>query len=370
MRKQSIITGLAILGLCLAVAFPVCRGRFISWKLVKAVEENKVALVRSLLDKGISVNTKNSRGTPLLFISVDKGHRETTKLLLDNGADVDIKDDTRGFSFNHPLLKESGSFSYGGATALQVAAAKGDNDLVQLLIDNGADADISSNIIKSNAIMQRNKQAASVAMGGTAFHLALAVGQLETARLLLPRTNNVNTVCLKLTPLHYAVMHGQADIVKSLLEKGANVNVIGGDFNTTPLYLAISVSSDENCPDPEIAEQLLIFGADPDFENEHTIVPPLRIAFGNQCPELVKLLLDYGADVNMRTKRGLTLLQMAVVFGNTNMVELLLDYGADTDVVNNQGQTPLDMAVNRGCADIAEILRKHGAKTSAEIKQF
>jgi ankyrin repeat protein len=366
MRKQSIITGLAILGMCLAVTFPICRGRFISWKLVKAVEENKVALVRSLLDKGISVNTKDRHGIPLLLLSVAKGHRETTKLLLDKGANVDIKQDIKDFSINHPLFKGSGSVSYGGATALQVAAMKGDEYLVQLLIDNGADADISSDIIKSNAIMQRSEQAVSVVMGGTALHLALAVGQLKTAKLLLPKTNNVNTVCLFSTPLHQAITHGQTDMVKALLEKGAEVNIKDGWFGWTPLYMAIRRPSDK-LADPEIIKLLLEYGADPDAESGsgHT---PLKAACYSDCLEAAKLLLDYGADVNTLRKPGSSMLNYAVLVGNVGLVELLLDYGIDLDDVTNRGETALDMAVNRGCADIAEILRKHGAKTSAEIK--
>jgi ankyrin repeat protein len=367
MLKRLMLIALVIFAVCLAISYPVCRGRLISWKLVRAVQQNNVALVRSLLDKGISANTKDKHGTPLLLLSVGKGYKELTKLLLNKGAEVDIKDDTRAISFKHKLIKGSGEISYGGATALQVAAGKGYNDIVLLLLEKGADADISSNIIKYNVVAKQDEQEVSAEMGGTALNMALANGELETAKLLLPRTNNVNTVCMKMTPLHYAIMHGRADIVKALLEKGADVNAVGGDFDSTPLLLAIMSGLNDKCPDPEIVKLLLEYGADANIKNKLGF-RPLQISCVHQRLEVMKLLLEYGANVNMKNQYGASLLHGTAYFGYSDIVELLLDYGIDVNAKDQKGQTALDKAIYKGHTDIVALLNKHGAKRGEEIK--
>ncbi|MBN1392013.1 MAG: ankyrin repeat domain-containing protein [Sedimentisphaerales bacterium] len=368
MLKRLAITALIILAVCCSISYPVLRGRLLSWKLVRAVEENKVALVRSLLDKGIGANIKDRHGTPLLLVSVARGYREMTEMLLNKGADVDIKDDTRAISFKHKLIKGSGEISYGGATALQVAAGKGYNDIVRLLLDKGADADISTDVIKSNAVTKDGEQEVSAELGGTALNIALAVGKLETAKLLLPRTNNVNTVCMKMMPLHYAIMHGRADIVKALLEKGADVNAVGGDFDSTPLLLAIMSGLNDKCPDPEIVKLLLEYGADANIKDKLGFIP-LQIACVHQRLEVMKLLLEYGANVNMKTKDGASLLHGTAYFGYSDIVELLIDYGIDVNAKDQRGQTALDKAIYRGHTDITNLIKLHGGKKGDELSE-
>jgi ankyrin repeat protein len=369
MLKRLMIIALIILVVCSAISFPVCRGRFISWRLSRAVQQNNISLVRSLLDKGASANTKDKHGTPLLLLSVGNGYKELTELLLNKGADINIKDDTRTISFHHSLIKGPGKMSYGGATALQIAAAKGYNELVRLLLDKGADADISSDIIKYNVVAKQDEQEVSAEMGGTALNMALANGELETAKLLLSRTNNVNTVCMKMTPLHYAIRHGRADIVKALLEKGAEVNPKSYDSYPTPLKLAVMWSPDSNCPDPEITKQLLIFGADVDGKTRDSDATPLQIACVNRCPELVKLLLEYGANVNMKTRGGASLLHGTAYFGYLDIVELLIDYGIDVNAKDQRGETALDKAIYRGHTDITNLIKLHGGKKGDELSE-
>ena len=55
----------------------------------------------------------------------------------------------------------------------------------------------------------------------------------------------------------------------------------------------------------------------------------------------VKLLLDYGADVNAKNDNGETALDWTSVTGHIEPVKLLLEYGADVNVKNNYGSTPL-----------------------------
>src|SRR4030042_1975090 len=90
MRKWLIIIGIAICGLCLTVTFPICKGYLNTSKIIEAVKQNNVTFVKTLLDKGVNVNTKNKEGETLLIISIKNKCKETTKLLLERGANIEV----------------------------------------------------------------------------------------------------------------------------------------------------------------------------------------------------------------------------------------------------------------------------------------
>lgn len=74
----------------------------------------------------------------------------------------------------------------------------------------------------------------------------------------------------------------------------------------------------------------------------------------------VKLLLDHGANVNLQTDRGWTLLHTAAYYGHVDLVQLLLDYGADVNSKNKKGRTPLHLAVyNMDLAEYDGKLSQH-----------
>jgi ankyrin repeat protein len=191
-----------------------------------------------------------------------------------------------------------------------------------------------------------------------------------TANLLRKKININGKLSDGKTLLHMAVIPETPPnyhIVKLLLEKGADVNAVGGDFDSTPLHLAIMQDHNDKCPDTEIIKLLLEYGADANAKDKLGL-RPLQIVCAQQCLEIIKLLLEYGADVNMCTQDGSTLLHLAALFGNPNIVELLLNNGVDVSSKDKKGQTALDIAIEKGYTDLAEVLRKHGAETGAEIK--
>lgn len=88
--------------------------------LLAATRKGDVVLVKALLDKGASVNSKSPYGQTPLFFACDRGNLEMVKLLVDRGADVNVED-----TFYH-------------ANALSWAARKDHAEIVKILLDHGA----------------------------------------------------------------------------------------------------------------------------------------------------------------------------------------------------------------------------------------
>ncbi len=95
--------------------------------------------------------------------------------------------------------------------------------------------------------------------------------------------------------------------------------------------------------------------------------PPLICAIENSDPDLVKLLCEHGADVNMRLFGTFTPLHVAVdieadcarqmdTTPSTDTIRILLKYGADPSLCNTFG-TPYDMALRYGFSEACELLK-------------
>ena len=129
-----------------------------------------------------------------------------------------------------------------------------------------------------------------------------------------------------------------------------------------PLMLATRFSST-----PEIIKLLLKNGADVNATGLPALVgiTPLMFAAMFSSPEVVKLLLDNGADVKFRTNKGATPLMFAVARPSAppEIVTLLIEAGADVNARDDDGMTPLMVAEKRGSSSAKkEILKAAGAK--------
>ncbi|KAJ5189936.1 hypothetical protein N7491_008023 [Penicillium cf. griseofulvum] len=173
-------------------------------------------------------------------------------------------------------------------------------------------------------------------------------------------------------PLTEAVIDGDEDFVRRWLPKTRNLH------RTRALAFAVS---QEN---RRMAETLLRGGAPPQFSpsdelpaavaydpygegNNEPWVQPLVFAVQRGNLELVKLLLEYGADINVKSERPYDVakfyspLYLAVEESDEAMVNLLLDRGADPEITNEFGEPPLTYAVYREHGAIIRSLLAHGA---------
>jgi len=163
------------------------------------------------------------------------------------------------------------------------------------------------------------------------------------------------------TPLLAAVASGNVDEVKALLAKGANVNEADGD-GTSPLMLASEGSA------PIVAE-LLTAGAQVAAVDAHGRSALYRASAAGKA-DAVRLLLDHGADPNLRAGDLSTPLLAAVTHASLDAAELLIEHGADVNLGDSMNTTPLMAAAEvQDPAGFIKLLLKHGARRGLRDSQ-
>ena len=158
-----------------------------------------------------------------------------------------------------------------------------------------------------------------------------------------------------------AAIYGDAELLKSELEAGTDPDTRYEDW--TALWWAIQEGQ------IEIVKLLLDAGADiedRDRQNGHSI---LDKAVGDQQLEIVKLLLDRGIDVNGLTTNGSSL-HLAVAYDLHEIIRLLLNHGADLKTRDSEGLTALEFALKHSDKKTIRMLENHLAKSTADYTLF
>jgi ankyrin repeat protein len=150
---------------------------------------------------------------------------------------------------------------------------------------------------------------------------ASALGDLETVRnAVKANPESVNSFAADgFYPLGLAAYFGHRAIVEFLLKNGADVHLAARNAQR---------------------------------------VTALHAGASRGGAEIVKMLLEGGADPDAKQERGFVPLHSAAANGNSVVVELLLKYGAHANAKADDGKTPADMAAEGGHKDLAEMLKK------------
>ena len=151
------------------------------------------------------------------------------------------------------------------------------------------------------------------------------------------------------TPLHKAAEYGRVEVVQVLLEHVANLGA-GDDHLKTAIQV---VSEYVNAKNAAGKTPLYLASEGPVYDGNANMALSL-----DPLPDVVRLLLKHGADVNARTNYGSTPLHAAAAKGRVEVVQVLLEHGAIVGAKDNGGETALQVASND---TIKKLLIEHGA---------
>jgi ankyrin repeat protein len=290
-----------------------------SWRgqdaLMWAAAEGHRAVVELLLELNADVNSQSKQKySPLLF-AVRQGHADIVERLIARGADLNATQTQ-------------------GATALVIAIQNAQWDIAGMLLDKGANPNVDST-------------------GFTALHLATQIRRPELLKFATPASTD------KLDSL---------DIIKSLIAHGADVNArmtkqfiglrVPLDMplpGATPFFLAARVA------DVPVMQLLLDKGANPLLRTNENATP-LMAAAGvgyrqgespgteEEALAAVKLAFSLGDDVNASNGIGFTALHGAAIRGANSVIKFLVDNGARINAKDKRGRTAFTVA-DEGAGD-------------------
>lgn len=282
-------------------------------RVVDCAKEGKLRELESMLAGGANPNRRAYfvAGNTPLQVAVESGNGPCVGALLRHGADPNVRSNLK-------------------CAPLKTASFKGFLDIVRLLTAAGASVN------------------AATSRGLTALHVAAEGGHIDVARHLIERGADLNAhrrggVGV---PLVFAVSGNHLRLMRFLLQSGADVDGGSPDCGTALCY----------AESPEVARELIDYGADPNAEVEVQHYRPLHAHHSR--PSVLRVLLENGADVNAREITGCTPLLTAASACCLESVRILLEYGADPCVRDFRGCTSIETAKGVGAEDIANLIKE------------
>jgi len=351
--------------------------------LALAAVNGSATMAELLLKAGADPNATSGEGETVLMAAARTGEPETIKLLLAKGADPNTAE--RRF----------------GETALMWAAGHDHAEAIRVLVAGGAKPDATSTVINLPNAKVDFSFAVGTALprgGMTALMYAGRQGQLNAASALPDIGANLNAVDPEgSTAMVIAIINAHYEVAARLAEKGADPN-IGDAAGMAALYAAVDMmhpASLTNRPPAvrtgrlsaaDLVTVLLKNRADPNVPLKAPLLmrqhnagdaslgagatPLMRSAKALDL-DIVKALLEHGADPSRKLANGTTTLAVALtgrgsrtLTPDTPMfqaVRLMLDRGADVNATGVNGATLRHQSVDRGEAFV-RLLVEHGAK--------
>lgn len=308
-----------------------------------SAEEGQVKISKFLLDKGLDVNQKDKLGKSPFLISCLGKNEELFDLFLGYKPNLNIMDAEGNTPLHNAIhnrkyleaLLDEGANPYlkdaFGLPVLHEAAV--DLDTVDYLIKLGVSPD---------SINEEEQ---------TLLHTSAIDGNKNLAELLIKNKAEIDFKDREgKSPIFYAK---DGSIIKYFIAKGANPN-IQDKQGRTPLFDYVQKN------DINSVLELLKGGANVNIaDNESKTV--LLYASNNS---IRKVLLAYGANPNVKTSNGSTLLHMAVQKDNEEVAKTMLEYKADVNALDTNEKTPLYYSKNNA---IRRLLLEKGANPNDEL---
>lgn len=318
------------------------------------------------MKKGKDIRIVN-RQTGELHQAASKNEIQRIKMLIENGADVNVQDEKDATPLHHAAynghlkivdkLIRSGArvmaTDIDGSTPLHNAGLNGHVSVMETLIGKGAEIDALDE------------------QGGSALLNAACQGHGEAIRFLLRAGAKVELADRNGdTALHYACYSGHEDAVRALIGADGLPVDIQNHAGATPMHLACANGN------PQVVRLLLSKGADITFVDKNGTTCLHTASFGNHH-EAVRVLLQHCSTLdeslrslllNVTDSEGSTPLHKSAWQGDLETMKQLLDAGADINVCDNEQTTPLHKAAFKGNAAVCRLLLERGARVDIRDK--
>jgi ankyrin repeat protein len=314
--------------------------------------------VAQLIEAGAKVNPSAARGQTALMWAAAQRHPDVVKVLLAHGADITARTDAWSqveAVSPHGRLEYNRAIPYGRDTALMFAARSGDLESARLLLAAGAKVDDTD------------------AWGVSATALAAHGGHTELVEFLLDKGADPNAAGAGFAPLHVAIMRRDERMVTALLSHGADPNLplknwtptrrTSKDLNfepelvgATPLWLAARFTQ------PNVMRLLMQKGADLKFAHKsHRIVDGRGgKAYDDRYESITTLMAAVGMGgggapwvAPDRATREAQIIEA---------VTMALGAGVDVNAENTDGRRALDAAKTAKLEKVVAFLEERGAK--------
>jgi ankyrin repeat protein len=336
---------------------------------VAAVKGHK-DVVEYLVEKGADVNTIDNYGSTALHVAALIGHKDIVEFLVGRGADVNARDNS-------------------GRTALDLAKEFGRKDVVEFLVGKGADATLAADTkVEDTSLHLAARSGKTDVLTGFFKAIAVAMGFLKTVadvkaaeqkRSISQIINEINL----LPDISTEDQEGYTSQVIDNIKLSLGISTEDREGYTT-LYRAAKLAANSGDVDGfrNLVEENndLILGHESSksgFYNSMEQLWKKAIQVRKEQPfqaarsgkiNIIKDLLEKGADVNARDNDDKTVLHLAAENGYMDVVEYLLEKGINVDAKDDQGRTALDLANKFGHTEGANaILEAVAKKPSTQV---
>ena len=290
---------------------------------------NYVDIVKLLLrSEQIDVDKQCSGGTALMCAAI-LGNEEMVRLLLDAGANINAKN------------------CDGQQTALILASGVGHDNVVRMLLCEKAHVDEvdiygctalhhASGMGHTNIVQMLMGHGVPLDLpdkeGSTALMCACDSGNMNVVQVLIDAKANLNSVNERgETALCLAIFQGHIKIVNMLFAAGVDLNVQYQSYGTALIYAI--------CQDKlDIVQFLLRHGARADTRHGPYLATPLMVAIMQKLPHIAGVLLSSGAhlDIDATDNDGDTALSLAYKYGYQNIAEKIVQCGGNPNMVHDR----------------------------------
>ncbi|MGH0121744.1 UNVERIFIED_CONTAM: hypothetical protein FKN15_075160 [Acipenser sinensis] len=323
--------------------------------LMQAARFGHLNVAHMLLENGAEINARNRIGASVLTMASRGGHVSVVKLLMESGAFVDDYDHLDVNMGNSNNNNTKGEFP--DITALMTGAQHGHEAVVRLLLEWGADPNYSIKTTGWSPLMLVTLNGkVSVAqqlvergadpdhknvLAKTSFEIALNYKQKEMTNYL----DAITTI---------RPQSGNCQLVQEILDEDpGQVNIANPDGASPLMIAAVNGQLD--------VVQLLVDGnADIDKQDSVHGWTALMQATYHGNKDVVKYLLNKGSDVNLRAKNGYTAFDLVMLLndpGNCQLVKEILDEDpGQVNIANPDGASPLMIAAVNGQLDVVQLL--------------